>query len=218
MRFDSTATGILDRQVGVIARRQLVDCGYRIPQIDAMLRRGHLERVAPGIYRRTGSGNTARQQEVTALLWCGDEARLTGPRLLGYLGIEGYSDRSPFTVLVPRVRRIGIEHPVRCDLAPELHDAAYGPVAGTTPARVLAEMAVGRGFDDDALLRVFDLVLTLTRGGPGGDTTPLGLLIQRLFFRYFEGGTAAAASVVLLVIGGLVALVYMRLIYREIEY
>jgi hypothetical protein len=158
MRFDSTATGILDRQVGVIARRQLVDCGYRIPQIDAMLRRGHLERVAPGIYRRTGSGNTARQQEVTALLWCGDEARLTGPRLLGYLGIEGYSDRSPFTVLVPRVRRIGIEHPVRCDLAPELHDAAYGPAAGTTPARVLAEMAVGRGFDDDALLRVFDLV------------------------------------------------------------
>jgi multiple sugar transport system permease protein len=98
---------------------------------------------------------------------------------------------------------------------------------GASPLKVITHLklpliapyiAIALTFETIFKLRVFDLVLTLTRGGPGGDTTPLGLLIQRLFFRYFEGGTAAAASVVLLVIGGLVALVYMRLIYREIEY
>lgn len=79
-------------------------------------------------------------------------------------------------------------------------------------------IAIALIFETVFKLRVFDLVVTLTRGGPGSDTTPVGLLIQRLFFRYFEGGEAAAASVILLVAGGLVAFVYLRWIYREIEY
>lgn len=67
-------------------------------------------------------------------------------------------------------------------------------------------------------LRVFDIVFTLTGGGPGRDTTPLGLMIQRSYFRYFEGGEASAIAVVLLLLGALITVVYVRMIYREVEY
>jgi ABC-type sugar transport system permease subunit len=67
-------------------------------------------------------------------------------------------------------------------------------------------------------LRVFDLVFTLTGGGPGKATTPLGLLIQRTYFRDFEGGYAGAISVILLLLGGLVSWLYVKLVYREVEY
>lgn len=79
-------------------------------------------------------------------------------------------------------------------------------------------IAIALIFETIFKLRVFDLVVTLTRGGPGSDTTSIGLFIQRLFFRYFEGGEAAAASVVMLAVGSLVAVAYLRILYREIEY
>jgi multiple sugar transport system permease protein len=67
-------------------------------------------------------------------------------------------------------------------------------------------------------LRVFDLIVTLTGGGPGVDTTPLGLLVHRLFFRYFQGGHASAISVVLLLVGAVITLIYVRFVYREVKY
>jgi multiple sugar transport system permease protein len=79
-------------------------------------------------------------------------------------------------------------------------------------------IAIALIFETVFKLRVFDLALSLTGGGPGSDTTPLGILVQRLFFRYFDGGEAAAVSVVLLVMGAFVAFFYLRYIYREIKY
>ena len=67
-------------------------------------------------------------------------------------------------------------------------------------------------------LRVFDIVFSLTGGGPGRATTPLGLMIHQTYFRYFEAGEASAIAVVLLVLGTSVSLVYIRFVYREIEY
>jgi multiple sugar transport system permease protein len=67
-------------------------------------------------------------------------------------------------------------------------------------------------------LRLFDIVFTLTGGGPGRDTMPLGLFIQRTYFRYFDSGEASAISVVLLVLGAVVSLIYLKLVYREVEY
>lgn len=67
-------------------------------------------------------------------------------------------------------------------------------------------------------LRVFDLVFTLTGGGPGRATTPIGLMIQRTYFRFFEGGEASAIAVILLILGAVVSLIYLKLIYREVEY
>lgn len=67
-------------------------------------------------------------------------------------------------------------------------------------------------------LRVFDLVFILTGGGPGTATLPLGILIQRTYFRYHEGGDAAAQGVVLLLVGAALSAIYLRLVYREVEY
>lgn len=67
-------------------------------------------------------------------------------------------------------------------------------------------------------IRVFDLIFILTEGGPGGTTVPIGLFIYRHFFRFFQVGHASAASVILLIIGAIVSLIYVRILYRQIEY
>jgi ABC-type sugar transport system permease subunit len=60
-------------------------------------------------------------------------------------------------------------------------------------------------------LRVFDLIIALTGGGPGTSTHSLGVVLYRLYFRYFEGGSAAAVGITLLLLGGLFAVLYLRL-------
>lgn len=60
-------------------------------------------------------------------------------------------------------------------------------------------------------LRVFDLIIALTGGGPGTSTHSLGVVLYRLYFRYFEGGSAAAVGIILLLLGGLFAVLYLRL-------
>ena len=57
----------------------------------------------------------------------------------------------------------------------------------------------------------FDIPYILTEGGPGTATMPYGMLIHRTYFKYFDVGKAAAISVVLLLIGIVVALIYVRI-------
>jgi ABC-type sugar transport system permease subunit len=66
-------------------------------------------------------------------------------------------------------------------------------------------------------LRVFDLLVTLTGGGPGVSTHSLGLVLYRFYFRYFDGGHAAATGMVLLLIGGAFALVYLRMVRQDVD-
>jgi multiple sugar transport system permease protein len=107
----------------------------------------------------------------------------------------------------------------------ELFDASR--VDGASPWQVFRNIklpllapsiAVALIFQTIFKLRLFDLVFTLTGGGPGNDTTPLGLLIQRTYFRSFEAGYSSAISVVLLILGALVSIIYIRLVYREVQY
>jgi multiple sugar transport system permease protein len=65
-------------------------------------------------------------------------------------------------------------------------------------------------------LRVFDLIFILTGGGPNNSTLPLGIFIYRSIFSYFEAGYTAAASVVLMILGVVVAIIYIKLLYREL--
>jgi multiple sugar transport system permease protein len=83
---------------------------------------------------------------------------------------------------------------------------------------LLPSVTIALVFQTIFKLRVFDLVFTLTGGGPGKATTPLGLLTQRTYFRDFEGGYAGAIAVILLLLGGLVSWLYVKMIYREVEY
>jgi multiple sugar transport system permease protein len=67
------------------------------------------------------------------------------------------------------------------------------------------------------VLKLFDTVFTMTRGGPGAATELISIYIQRVGFRVFDLGTASAQALLLLVITIILARVYIRFFYREIE-
>ena len=67
------------------------------------------------------------------------------------------------------------------------------------------------------VLKLFDVVFTMTRGGPGAATELISIYIQRVGFRVFDLGTASAQALLLLVITIVLARVYIRFFYREIE-
>jgi len=66
-------------------------------------------------------------------------------------------------------------------------------------------------------LKLFDMVFTLTRGGPGASTELISLLIQRVGFRAFDQGLAPAQAIILLVITIVLSQLYIRLMYKEIQ-
>lgn len=59
-------------------------------------------------------------------------------------------------------------------------------------------------------LRVFDLVYLLTNGGPVDYTTPLGLLIYRYYFRYYEAGLGASTAVFVLISSVIIAVFVIK--------
>lgn len=77
---------------------------------------------------------------------------------------------------------------------------------------ILPPLVVSLMFQTIFKLRVFDIPYILTEGGPGTSTMPYGLFIQRIYFRYFDVGNAAAVSVVLLLLGAVIAFFYLRLV------
>jgi multiple sugar transport system permease protein len=66
------------------------------------------------------------------------------------------------------------------------------------------------------ILKMFDVVYIMTRGGPGAATELISIYIQRIGFRSFEQGTASAEAIILLVITIVLSRIYIRFIYREI--
>lgn len=78
-------------------------------------------------------------------------------------------------------------------------------------------IAVALLFQTIFKLRLFELPYILTGGGPGNSTTPLGLLVHQYYFRYTNTATASVVSVVLLVLGAVIAFVYIRWVYREVD-
>jgi multiple sugar transport system permease protein len=67
------------------------------------------------------------------------------------------------------------------------------------------------------VLKLFDMVFTMTRGGPGAATELISIYIQRLGFRVFDMGTASAQAIMLLVLTILLSRLYIRVFYREIQ-
>lgn len=67
------------------------------------------------------------------------------------------------------------------------------------------------------VLKLFDMVFVLTRGGPGAATELISIYIQRVGFRVFDMGTASAQAIMLLVITIVLSRMYIRVFYREIE-
>ncbi|MEL6207616.1 MAG: sugar ABC transporter permease [Pseudomonadota bacterium] len=65
-------------------------------------------------------------------------------------------------------------------------------------------------------LKLFDMVFTLTRGGPGSSTEFVSLMIQRVGFRGFDQGLASAQAIILLIITIILAQIYIRVFYKEV--
>jgi len=66
-------------------------------------------------------------------------------------------------------------------------------------------------------LKLFDMVFTMTRGGPGNATEFIAILIERVGNRQFDIGLASAQSVILLAITIVLARLYIRMFYREVR-
>ena len=66
-------------------------------------------------------------------------------------------------------------------------------------------------------LKLFDMVFTMTRGGPGSSTELVSLLIQRVGFRAFDQGLASAQAIILLILTIILAHFYVRVFYKEVE-
>ena len=77
----------------------------------------------------------------------------------------------------------------------------------------LTAMLILRSAD---VLKLFDTVFTMTRGGPGTATEMLSILIQRVGFRVFDLGTASAQAILLLILTVILSRLYIRFLYREI--
>lgn len=62
--------------------------------------------------------------------------------------------------------------------------------------------------------KLFDKVYALTGGGPGNATETLSMYVYRLGFRFFDVGLASATAVVMVIIAGLLAWVYVVRVLR----
>jgi multiple sugar transport system permease protein len=67
------------------------------------------------------------------------------------------------------------------------------------------------------VLKLFDMLFVMTRGGPGAATELVSVYIQRVGFRVFDMGTASAQAVMLLILTIILSRLYIRVFYREIE-
>jgi multiple sugar transport system permease protein len=67
------------------------------------------------------------------------------------------------------------------------------------------------------ILKLFDMVFVMTRGGPGSATDLVSVYVQRVGFKVFDLGLASAQAILLLVLTILLSRLYIRVFYREID-
>ncbi|MGH8934067.1 MAG: hypothetical protein ACRDZO_26370 [Egibacteraceae bacterium] len=111
-------------------------------QVEGLVSRGALEVAHCGTYRIPGTARPPEQAAMAAVLRCRPRARLTGPFVLGLLGVEGFSVSDPFEVLVPpdrRVRRVPFS--VRPDRLHDRFAATVGELQVVTATRALVDTA-----------------------------------------------------------------------------
>jgi multiple sugar transport system permease protein len=65
-------------------------------------------------------------------------------------------------------------------------------------------------------LAVFGLIYTMTRGGPGNKSQTLPLYMYEQSFSFGQLGYGTALALVLLAVGGLFSLLYLRMLRTEV--
>lgn len=109
------------------------------------------------------------------------------------------------------------------EVPPELVEAAA--VDGAGPLRRLAYVTlplIRRAIATNLMLitlqtlSLFTLIFVMTGGGPGVQTQTLPIFMYQQAFRFFQLGYGTAISLVLLLIGALASLIYVRLLRVEV--
>jgi hypothetical protein len=95
----------LDRQDGVIARRQAIAGGMSRHEWAWKLERGLWQRAVPGVAIAHSGGTTERQRAWAAVLHAGTGAALSGDSALRLLGLTSAGDKK-IDVIVPKARHI----------------------------------------------------------------------------------------------------------------
>ncbi|WFU18703.1 sugar ABC transporter permease [Bradyrhizobium sp. CB3481] len=67
------------------------------------------------------------------------------------------------------------------------------------------------------VLKLFDTVFVMTRGGPGAATDLISIYVQRVGFKVFDLGLASAQAILLLILTIVLSRLYIHIFYREIE-
>jgi multiple sugar transport system permease protein len=67
------------------------------------------------------------------------------------------------------------------------------------------------------VLKLFDTVFVMTRGGPGSATDLISVYVQRVGFKVFDLGLGSAQAILMLVMTILLSRLYIRLFYREVQ-
>ena len=143
---------ILEDQENIVSRRQLLECGMSRSAIQHRVKRGGRWRIIlPGVYAAIDGAVSARQRQVAALLYAGQEAVVTGAfaaRLYGLVAPgPDYID-----VLVPlRVRKQSFRF-VRVIHTARMPDQVFrnGPIRIAAPDRAIADAVRGYREIDDA--------------------------------------------------------------------
>lgn len=154
VKLPAPAVVLAERQLGVIARWQLRRW-LRGDQIDGLVHRRVLVRLQRGVYRLHGSAVVPGQIPFAAALRAGPTAVLTGPAVLGHLGVDGFDAGGLFEVLLRPGRRLaGVEFPWRIDPARFRGVTEHGAIRLTLPGDALVHSTRWRDELGDRTLRL----------------------------------------------------------------
>jgi hypothetical protein len=124
----------------VASRQQLLDV-LAAGVLDGMVRHGRFTSKYRGVYHLAGVALCRRGEAMAALLRCPEGAAITGPLVLGLLGVDGFSDTDAFEVLLPPGTRIrGVDFRARPNPSSQ-PNRTLGKLTLAAPARALIDSA-----------------------------------------------------------------------------
>ena len=156
--FPPSLLALIAGQFGVVGRCQLLD-HVSHGTASGLVRRGALEAVERGVYRVRGGASHPAQPAMAAVLRARPGAVVSGPLVLGLLGVDGFAVGDPFEVLV-RPGRVpaNVAFAWRTNPTPDAATAMVQrlPIVRPTIALVDSGRWIGRGLTPRQLRAGYD--------------------------------------------------------------
>lgn len=131
-----------DSHHGLLPRHRIVPGLMTAGEFDGLAQRGRLTRRERGIYAVTGCPRFPEQDALAAQLRARPRARITGPFVLGLLGVDEFSVRDPFAVLTAPGRHLrGVDFRQWPDPLPDRARRRVGPIQVAEPGLALSHTA-----------------------------------------------------------------------------